>query len=392
MAALLLFPNPAKPRKPGNASHKVWLGGQTGSVIKTVIMKKTLLLLTLVASSVFAAMPVEESITHVSTPIQLGVDEDHCLYPKEYGVHGLRLNCFFVDNRTMHGLDLGFWNRSENASGLQVALYRAETHNFGGIQLAGWSSETKNVGGFQFATITTDAEDVTGIQLTGLLGKAGGVNGFQIGGLSALSQSVENNAKMNGLQAGLYEARAENMNGIQLAGVFGEAEFDANGLQLAILFSRARDLRGIQLGGLTARSKRTKGVQLGGLMAKSELEGNSLLQASLILSEAGDMKGGLQLAGIAANVIGESDGVQLGIVSTMAGSLNGLQGSLLWNYVFEHINGVQASILYNHAQTVNGLQIGLINHCSRLEGVQIGLLNTVQESRFSSCPLLRVDF
>ena len=34
------------------------------------------------------AMPVEKTITHVSTPIQLGVTEDHCLYPKEYGVQG----------------------------------------------------------------------------------------------------------------------------------------------------------------------------------------------------------------------------------------------------------------------------------------------------------------
>ncbi|MBC8207238.1 MAG: hypothetical protein ISR85_06520 [Kiritimatiellales bacterium] len=355
-------------------------------------MKKTLLLLVLAASSVFAAIPAEETITHVSTPFQLGVDEAHYLFPEEYGVHGLRLNCYFVDNRYMYGIDLGFWNASEDAGGLQLALYRAETYHFGGIQIAGWSSGTKNVGGFQFATVTTDAEDVAGMQLTGLLGKARGVNGFQIGGLSALSQSVENNARMNGLQAGLYEARAENLGGIQLGGIFSEAELDANGIQLALLFAQARDLRGIQLGGLTARSKRTQGIQLGGLMAKSELEGNGLLQGSLILAEAGEMNSGLQLAGIAANVIGEADGVQLGIASTMAGSLNGLQGSLLWNYVFEHARGVQASVLYNHAQSVHGVQIGLINHCSRLEGVQIGLLNTVQEARFSSCPLLRVDF
>lgn len=97
-------------------------------------MKKTLvLLLALVTGSVFAAMPVEKSIGHLSTPIQLGVDEYHCLYPKDYGVHGLRLNCYFVDNRYMHGLDLGFWNVSEAASGVQAAIYRNETYDFGGF-------------------------------------------------------------------------------------------------------------------------------------------------------------------------------------------------------------------------------------------------------------------
>lgn len=355
-------------------------------------MKKTILLFVLAAGAVFAAMPVEETVTHVSTPIQLGVDEAHCLYPKEYGVHGLRLNCYFVDNRYMHGIDLGFWNVSKNASGIQLALYRAETYNFGGIQLAGWSAETKNVGLLQFATVTTDAEDVYGLQLTGLLGKARDVHGFQIAGLSSESESEEGNCLMKGLQAALYEARAEKMNGIQLGGVFSEASIAANGLQLALLFAEARDVRGIQLGGLTAQSKTTKGLQLGGLLARSEIDASALFQGSLILAETGDMHGGLQLAGIAANATGEANGIQIGGISTMAGSLNGIQMSLIWNYVFETADGVQASILYNHAKAVRGVQIGLINHCSHLDGIQIGLLNTVQERRFSTCPLLRADF
>ncbi|QHI68190.1 hypothetical protein [Tichowtungia aerotolerans] len=355
-------------------------------------MKKIILLFALTAGSVFAAMPAEKTITHVSTPFQLGFDENHCLYPKEYGVHGLRMNCFFVENRYMHGVDLGFWNVSEDAGGFQFALYRAQTYSFGGIQIAGWSTETKHVGGFQFAFVETDAEDVNGMQLTGLLGKARGVDGFQISGLSAVSESETGEVLMNGMQMGLFEARAENMNGVQVGGVFSEAELDANGIQLAALFAESTDTRGVQIGGLTARSKRTKGVQISGVLSRSELDADGLLQASGILAETGQMKGCLQLAGIAANVIGESDGVQIGGASTMAGSLNGWQTSLLWNYVFEHANGLQLSAIYNHAQSIHGVQIGLINHCSRLEGVQIGLLNTVQEARFSTCPLLRVDF
>ncbi len=356
-------------------------------------MKKTLvLLLVLAAGSVFAAMPVEKSLTHLSTPIQLGADEYHSLVPRDYGVHGLRLNCYFVDNRYMHGIDLGFWNVSEAASGLQMALYRNETYDFGGIQLALWNAETKNVGGIQMATVSTDAEDLTGIQLTGLLGKAREVRGVQIGGLCAESDSETDKCPANGIQASLYKTAAENLNGIQLGGVFTEAGWYADGIQLGLLFTESRYTRGIQLGGLTAKSKETTGIQLGGLMAKSEIKADGILQGAIILAEAGDLKGCFQLGGVAANVVGEADGVQASVISTMAGSLDGLEVAGLWNFVFENVDGAQIGLLYNHARYVRGLQLGLFNHCERLDGVQIGLLNTVKEARFSTCPLLRVDF
>lgn len=356
-------------------------------------MKKTArLLLLFAAGTAFAAMPVERTITHVSTPIQLGFDEDHALYPKEYGVHGLRLNCYFVDNRYMHGLDIGFWNASLDASGLQFALYRNESHDFGGIQFAGWSSETKRSSGLQAALVTTDAEDVFGAQLTGLMAKARGVNGFQIGLLTADSESQGDDSRMKGFQAAFFEARAEHVDGVQFGGVFSEARDEANGAQLSLGFAKARRSRGLQMGGLVARSKQSHGVQFGGLMAQSELEAAGVLQAAIILAEAGDMTGHLQLAGVAANTLGASDGAQVGIISTMAGSMNGMQAALAWNYVFEDANGLQLSAFYNHARFVHGVQIGLINHCSQLDGVQIGLINTVKEADFSTCPLLRINF
>lgn len=356
-------------------------------------MKKVLLLLfALAAGSVYGALPLEKSITHASTPLQLSVDEYHSLYPKEYGVHGLRLNCYFADNRYMYGLDLGFWNVSEDAGGIQIAVYRNETHDFGGIQLSLWNTETRNMGGIQIATVTSDAEDLYGVQLTGLLGKTRDVNGIQIGGLSAVAETETDKGWTKGIQAGLYEARSENLAGIQLGGVFTEAGWYADGIQLGLLFTESRYTRGIQLGGLTARSKETTGIQIGGLMAKSEIKADGILQGAIILAEAGDLKGCLQLALGAANVIGESDGIQLGGITTMAGSLDGLQMAGIWNYVFENVSGAQIGLIYNRARYVRGLQLGLINYCERLDGVQIGLLNTVKETRFSTCPLVRIDF
>jgi hypothetical protein len=354
--------------------------------------REVLLFAVLAAGAGFAAMPLEKTVTHVSTPFQWGINEDLYLYSKEYGVHGLRLNAFFVQNRYMHGLDLGFWNVSEEASGLQIAVYRNETHDFGGIQLSLWNAATKDFGGIQIATVAADAEDLYGIQLTGLMGKAREVNGIQIGGLSAVSETETDKGWMKGFQAGLYEARAENMGGIQIGGIFSEAGWNADGLQAGLVFAESRYTRGLQIAGGSAKSKETMGLQIGGLVARSEIKTDGLLQAGGLLAEAGEMAGGMQFSLVSANVIGQADGIQVGGVSTMAGAHNGLQVAGIWNFVFEDMRGVQASLFYNHARYVKGVQIGLFNHCERLDGVQIGLFNTVKESRFSTCPILRVDF
>ena len=41
-------------------------------------------------------------------------------------------------------------------------------------------------------------------------------------------------------------------------------------------------------------------------------------------------------------------------------------------------NGLQLSAAYNEAQTVNGLQVGLVNDTRKLHGVQVGLCNTAK--------------
>jgi hypothetical protein len=354
---------------------------------------KLLLLLFLAACVSEAAMPVERTITHVSTPFQWGHDEYHYLYRKEYGVHGLRLNTFYVNNRYMTGLDIGFWNASvESASGLQLAIYRNETRRFGGIQLALWNAETGRTGGFQIAGVSTDAQDLYGAQLTGLLGRARAINGIQIAGLSAVSESENDEAWTKGLQMALYETRAENLSGLQVGGVFSEAFWTANGIQLAVLFSEARYLHGLQIGGLTSRAKEASGVQLAGLLARSEIDSDGLVQIGGILAQSGDLQGAFQMSLGVCNAEGKLHGFQLSGVGNMTGSLHGAGLAIGWNYSFEDINGVQASLVYNQARFVNGLQIGLINHCERLGGMQIGLINSEYESPVRYLPFVRANF
>lgn len=354
---------------------------------------KLFLFFALTACASQAAMPVERTITHVSTPFQWGHDEYHYLYRKEYGVHGLRLNTFYVNNRYMTGLDIGFWNASvESASGIQLAIYRNETRIFKGIQFALWNAETGQTGGFQFAGVSTDAQDLTGIQLTGLLGRARAVNGFQIAGLSAVSESENDEVWTKGLQMALYEARAENLSGIQLAGGFSEASWNAHGIQLALLFSEARYLHGIQFGGLTGRAKEASGIQLAGLLARTEIDFHGFLQMGGILAQSGDLDGALQMSVGVCNAEGLAHGLQISGLGNMAGSLHGLGLAAGWNYSFEDINGVQAAVIYNQARFVNGVQIGLINHCERLGGLQIGLINSEYESPVRYLPFVRANF
>jgi hypothetical protein len=357
-------------------------------------MKKTLCLLMLLAACTSpAAMPVERPITHVSTPFQWGHDEYHYLFRKEYGVHGLRLNTFYVNNRYMLGLDLGVWNASvESASGIQLAIYRNETRIFKGIQLALWNAETGQTGGIQIAGVSTDAEDLYGLQLTGLLGRARAINGFQIAGLSAISESEEDEVWTKGLQMALYETRAENLGGIQIAGVFSDTSWTANGIQLTLLFGEARYFNGIQIGGLTARAKESAGIQLAGLLARSEISSGPLLQFGGILAQAGDLDGALQLSLGVCNAEGQARAWQISGLGNMAGSLHGLGAAIGWNYAFEDVNGVQIAAIHNRARFVNGVQIGLFNHCERLSGVQIGLINSEYESPVRYFPFIRANF
>lgn len=358
-------------------------------------MMKTLgilLLVVSIGSAACAVMPLQKPATHISVPFQIGVDEDHHLYPEEYGVHGLRLNVFYVENRFMKGLDIGFWNVAHDAGGLQMALYRNDTHDFGGIQLSLWSAESKQTDGFQISLVQNDAGDVRGLQLTGLLGAAGAVSGFQIAGLSAVSGSLSGEAPMKGLQAGLFEARAENAGGLQLGGVLADTDHQIDGLQLGVLFADARHARGLQLAGLAAKAKEAGGLQLGGLMAQAELDFHGLLQAGLLLAESGDMGPGLQFGGLAATTVGRADGLQLSLLGTAAGVLSGIELAGLWNFVYEDAAGAQIALGYNRARNMSGLQIGLINQCDDLNGVQIGLINTVRNSDVRTLPLLQARF
>ena len=100
---------------------------------------------------------------------------------------------------------------------------------------------------------------------------------------------------------------------------------------------------------------------------------------------------GMQLSFVGGSVEGSLYGLQLGIVASGYAQeelpfdewhlfnidhcrMNGIQfGTFAAKTATA--NGFQLSAVYNEAQTVNGLQVGLVNETRKLHGLQVGLYN-----------------
>ena len=157
------------------------------------------------------------------------------------------------------------------------------------------------------------------------------------------------------------------------------------------LLDNTDTLHGFQLGLLTSIVRREMaGVNIGGLLSVS-LNGATGLQLSGLTNAVGGRMHGFQLAGL-SNVAGQMQGVQIAGMSNISRSvLHGLQLSAISNIALGVNNGTQASLVanvsagkmrgvqvggYNYADTVHGLQLGIVNVCvANPRGAQIGLVN-----------------
>ena len=61
------------------------------------------------------------------------------------------------------------------------------------------------------------------------------------------------------------------------------------------------------------------------------------------------------------------------------------------NVTAETLRGVQAGLL-NYARDARGLQFGAVNLARHLEGVQIGLLNYAEDAAVPCLPILNARF
>ena len=157
------------------------------------------------------------------------------------------------------------------------------------------------------------------------------------------------------------------------------------------LLSNTDSLHGFQFGLLTSVVRREMtGTNLGGMFSLTLGDGQGL-QASGAVNAVGGRMHGFQLAGL-SNVAGQMQGVQIAGMSNISrGVLHGLQMSAISNIAMGVNLGTQASLVanvstgrmrgvqvggYNYADTVHGLQLGIVNVCvANPRGAQIGLVN-----------------
>lgn len=205
---------------------------------------------------------------------------------------------------------------------------------------------------FQFSVIppiSTDGMDAknninkTSINLLG--GYSKGVEGVEISGLFNITDG-----DMNGVQAaGIANVTMENIDGAQISGV---------------LNVNLGDVDGVQIGGtININNGNFDGAQLAGA-------GNI---------NRGSFKG-IQASGTGNINVGDLYGSQLaGIGNIITGEHDGFQGAGLFNITKGRVKGVQIAGLVNYADTLEGVQIGLINVVDTIEkGLPIGLLSFVR--------------
>jgi len=154
-------------------------------------------------------------------------------------------------------------------------------------------------------------------------------------------------------------------------------DWDVSGLAINLLYGTSRNFRGLALGGLANRmTGRTDGLLAAPVV--NVVEGDSTsLQISLVnfteFTFTGLQIGAVNVAAFDGNA--GADAFQIGVLYNYADSLNGVQIGLI-----------------NHAGYVKGLQLGLMNFAGNMVGVQIGLVNVIDSKDFPFVPILNARF
>ena len=104
----------------------------------------------------------------------------------------------------------------------------------------------------------------------------------------------------------------------------------------------------------------------------------------------GDYTGGLEL-GIGSQTQAV-DGVQLGIIYSQAGKLQGVQLGLVNNTddgigvqwglanIAQDFTGAQVGFV-NYAKETTGLQLGFVNYTETMKGLQLGFVNIIKDNK-----------
>ena len=133
---------------------------------------------------------------------------------------------------------------------------------------------------------------------------------------------------------------------------------------------------------------RTPHIAVGPLSATDSISGFQLGLFSTIANKVN----GVQLAPLANATVTELDGVQLSGISNIAvGVKRGLQVAAVANVCSENMRGVQIGG-YNYADSLSGSQFGIMNFCMyHPRGVQVGLINYSRDTIANKIGLVNIN-
>lgn len=190
--------------------------------------------------------------------------------------------------------------------------------------------------------------------------------------------------------SGIGAWRSQDVNGVQLAGVFNYAGGYLKGSQgsgianiaqgpvQAFQFSGVANhagslVGGVQATGIVNTSQRTiRGGQFAGIVNYTGGHAEGLCQEAGILNWAESFRG-IQISGHTNVSLGPVRGTQIAGVINYAGSITGAQLGVI-NVSAGEVRGLQLSVI-NYADRVHGSQIGVINVANEIDGVSIGIVN-----------------
>jgi len=348
-------------------------------------------------------------------------------------VHGINLTIWKPEEGAnpdfvMSGLALGVfgpWASELNGISIGLGGVVADDHirGFGlgglavvsggpvnGISLAGLAAVAEgDMRGAQIAGLAAVAQgEMAGINAGGLaVVSEGGMRGFNFGGLAAVSQG-----EMSGVTIGGLAAVSEGgMRGLNFGGLATVSQGPLTGINfggLAIVSEGG--MFGLNVGGLAAVSQGDLGVvNLAGLamVGGSDVYGVSVAGAAVvaggairgitagggaIVTEGGPIEG----AALSIGRVDSSDwirGLAVGGYRVKTPAIEGLSLSVIMNRTTDLSGG--AIGIYNEVRGVQrGVTIGIFNTAETLRGIQIGLLNHAANNSppFRWLPLINASF
>ena len=300
--------------------------------------------------------------------------------------NGLRFN--FNDNgiEQINGLNITFWKPYDNQNGTikggAIGIWAPDAGIIRGVTLGGLGTRGQDVSGLMLNIVGYEGpENFRGLGL-GLIASGAEIqfNGISVAGIVTGGGDLYRGLGMSAIAVG---SRKE-FRGIALAGIVAGAGESFTGFAGApIVVGSAGDFTGIAFSGLIAGTRHDMfGFSSAGAFIGA---GNNLtgIQAAGIALGARNRIKGISLGGFFVAARNRLSGISAaGIGVGSRGSIHGAAASLLFVGVFNKDNngifeGISISPVNYIQGLLNGLTLGIFNYADSVDGLQIGLLNYI---------------